>query len=193
MSQVQQAANSGKQAEGAMQQAQQQSHQGNEPAARQSQEQAARALDEVAKQAAEAAGPLQETAKEDPTGQSVQQAQGAMEQAKGALQQAKPQSAQAAMNKAAEELAKAAHQAANEHGNPQPIAQSEEMGTRAEGRPDASLFAPEMKQYAGKTWGQLPGELRMKIVQQMKVKYGDDYVRMIKLYFEQAADTRIRK
>jgi hypothetical protein len=50
-----------------------------------------------------------------------------------------------------------------------------------------------MKQFAGKTWGELPGDLRTKIVQQMKVKYGDDYARMIKLYFEQAADTRIRK
>ena len=50
-----------------------------------------------------------------------------------------------------------------------------------------------MKKYEGKAWGELPGELRTKIVQQMKVKYGDDYARMIKLYFEQAADTRGQK
>ena len=44
--------------------------------------------------------------------------------------------------------------------------------------------------YAGKTWGELPGELRTKIVQDMRVKYGEDYARMIKLYFEQLADTK---
>jgi len=32
-------------------------------------------------------------------------------------------------------------------------------------------------------------ELRTKIMQDMKAKYGDDYARIIKLYFEQLADT----
>ena len=190
MSQAQQAANFGKQAEGAMQQAQQQTQQSQQQAAQQSQQQAALELELAAKQAAEAAGPPQSTAKEDATGQSVKEAQGAMEQAKNAMQQAQPQSAQTSMSKAAESLALAAQQAAKSQGKPMPIARSEETGARADGKPDASLFAPEMKQYAGKSWGQLPGELRTKIVQQMKVKYGDDYARMIKLYFEQAADTR---
>jgi hypothetical protein len=190
MSQAQQAANSGKQAEGAMQQAQQQTQQSQQQAAQQSQQQAAQALDQAAKQIAEAAGPAQATAKQEATGQSVKQAQGAMEQAKNAMQKAQPQSAQASMSQAAESLALAAQQAAKPQGKPTPIAQSAETGARADGKPDASLFAPEMKQYAGKSWGQLPGELRTKIVQQMKVKYGDDYARMIKLYFEQAADTR---
>jgi hypothetical protein len=193
MSQAQQAANSGKQAEGAMQQAQQQTRQRNQPAAQQSQQQAAQALEQAARQIAEAAGPAEATAKQDATGQSVQQAQGAMQEAKKAMQQAQTQSAQASMSKAAEALTLAAQQAAKHQGKPTPIARSEETGARADGRPDASLFTPEMKQYAGKTWGQLPGELRTKIVQQMKVKYGDDYARMIKLYFEQAADTRSRK
>ena len=45
------------------------------------------------------------------------------------------------------------------------------------------------KKYAGKTWGELPGELRTKIIQEMAAPYGDDYARRIKLYFEQIADT----
>ena len=97
------------------------------------------------------------------------------------------------MNQAAQALAMAARQAAKQSGKPEPISESGEVCGAADGRPDPSLFAPEMKQYAGKTWGQLPGELLTKIVQQMKVKYGDDYARMIKLYFEQAADTRSRR
>jgi hypothetical protein len=36
----------------------------------------------------------------------------------------------------------------------------------------------------------LPGELQTKIIQDMKAKYGDDYARVIKLYFEQIADTK---
>jgi hypothetical protein len=47
-----------------------------------------------------------------------------------------------------------------------------------------------MKKYAGKRWGELPGELRTQIIQDMKSKYGDNYARMIKLYFEQVADTK---
>jgi hypothetical protein len=38
-------------------------------------------------------------------------------------------------------------------------------------------------------WGQLPGELRTKIVQDARAKFGDEYARMIKLYFEQLADS----
>ena len=47
-----------------------------------------------------------------------------------------------------------------------------------------------MKQYAGKRWGELPGELQTRIIQDMKARYGDDYARIIKLYFEQLADTK---
>jgi hypothetical protein len=62
---------------------------------------------------------------------------------------------------------------------------------RAEGgRPDLSAFGLDKTRYAGKSWGELPGELRTKIVQDMKGRYGEDYARMIKLYFEQIADTK---
>jgi hypothetical protein len=46
--------------------------------------------------------------------------------------------------------------------------------------------------HIGKRWGDLPGDLRTRLVQQMKARYGDDYARSIKLYFEQLADTRRR-
>jgi hypothetical protein len=43
---------------------------------------------------------------------------------------------------------------------------------------------------AGKRWGELPGELRTKLIQDVKAKYGDDYARTIKFYFEQIADRK---
>ena len=33
-------------------------------------------------------------------------------------------------------------------------------------------------------------ELRTRIIQEMKAQYGDDYARIIKLYFEQIADNK---
>src|SRR5262249_4570725 len=71
----------------------------------------------------------------------------------------------------------------------QPGGQPNAVGAAGGGRPDPSLFGPDKNKYAGKTWGELPGELRTKIIQDMKAKYGDDYARMIKLYFEQIAST----
>lgn len=62
--------------------------------------------------------------------------------------------------------------------------------TPTAGKTDLSVLGPGVAKYAGKSWGELPGELRTKIVQDMKVKYGEDYARMIKLYFEQLADTK---
>ena len=64
------------------------------------------------------------------------------------------------------------------------------QGVREGGRPDPSLLGSDAKSYADKRWGELPGELRTRILQDVQVKYGDDYARIIKLYFEQVADTK---
>jgi hypothetical protein len=50
-----------------------------------------------------------------------------------------------------------------------------------------------VQENAGKKWGDLPGELRTRIIQEMKAQYGDDYARVIKLYFEQIAETNGKK
>jgi hypothetical protein len=55
--------------------------------------------------------------------------------------------------------------------------------------PDLRAFGLAKTPYAGKSWGELPGELRTKIVQDMKASYGEDYARTIKFYFEQIAAT----
>jgi hypothetical protein len=111
------------------------------------------------------------------------------------LSKGQNQGAKAAMDKAADALAKAAEQMGQQpSGQPNPPGQAQrpEKGVEAGGVPDLTAFGPEMKAYEGKTWGELPGELRTKIVQDMKAKYGDDYAKVIKLYFEQIASTPVR-
>jgi hypothetical protein len=39
-------------------------------------------------------------------------------------------------------------------------------------------------------WGELPGEVRSKILQDLAAKYGEDYARSIKLYFESLAERK---
>ena len=60
-------------------------------------------------------------------------------------------------------------------------------------QPDIRLLGKDMEKYAGKSWGQLPGELRNQILQDMKARYGEDYARIIKLYFEQIAEMKEEK
>ena len=74
-------------------------------------------------------------------------------------------------------------------GKPGQPGQPNALGASPGGLPDLTAFGLDPKKYAGKAWGELPGELRTRIVQDMKAKYGADYARMIKLYFEQIAAT----
>ena len=124
-----------------------------------------------------------------------------MQQAKGQLNQGQPQSAHESMAQAAQ-AARAGRPAGGEqdqqqsHDAPpdQPHGRFSDNGRRRPAaRPDKPAAARGRSSTPARPWGELPGELRTKIVQQMRVKYGDDYARMIKLYFEQAADTRDRK
>jgi hypothetical protein len=200
---AQQASQAAQQAQQAMQQARDQQSRGNQGAARQSQQQASQALDRAGWQAMQAsqqqaasrqqANPTPGTPQPDgqPTGQAVQQAKEQMGQAQARLNQGQAQAAQSAMRQAAQAVQQAAQQLAARQPGPPPtqMGRPGESGVAEGGRPDPSVFGPDMAKYAGKSWGELPGELRTRIIQDMKAKYGDDYARMIKLYFEQIAAT----
>jgi hypothetical protein len=196
---AQQAANSAQQAQAAMQQARDQGRQGNQGQAQQSAQQAAQALERAGQQAGQSAA--QQTAGKagsPQAGQALQQAQGQMGQAQGQLNQGQPRSAQTAMEKAAQALQQAAQQMAQgpasgpssqpptQPGRPGETSPGE-FGAAPGGAPDPNLFPADLKKYAGRPWGELPGELRTRIVQDLQAKYGEDYARMIKLYFEQIA------
>jgi hypothetical protein len=190
-----QAGTSTKQAQGSMQQAQDQQRQQNQGRTGQSQQQAAEQLDraaEYAEQAVQKATSPQSPLQGPQTGQMLQQAQGKMQQAQDQLSQGQPQPAQQAMQQAAQALQQAAQQVGQpqQPGKPGPQAQTPPLGAEAGGQPDLSMFGEEAKKYAGKRWGELPGELRTRIVQDLKARYGEDYARIIKLYFEQIADTK---
>jgi hypothetical protein len=197
-SSAQQAAQTAQRAQKAMQEVRDQQLQDNQAATRQAQQQAAQALDQAAQQATQAAqqqaasqsgDPMQ--GKSQPAGQAVRQAQNQLEEAQNKLTGGQAQGAQAAMQKAAQSLQQAAQQmAAQQTAPPTQMGRPNDFGAVGEGRPDPSVFGPDMQKYAGKTWGELPGEMRTKIVQDMEAKYGDDYARMIKLYFEQIADSK---
>jgi hypothetical protein len=189
------------QAQEAMQQARSQGQRGEATAEKQSQERAAQQLDQAAQAAAEAARVRAERGNEGKpksgslqAGEALAQAGRQMTDAQGQLNRGQAAQAQAAMQQAARALAQSAQhlaappaQAAQQPGMP---GQQTGLGRQAGGLPDLSAYGLDKAAYAGKSWGDLPGELRTKIVQDMKARYGDDYARMIKSYFEQIADTK---
>jgi hypothetical protein len=189
------AAASARQGESALQKAQG----GEAGQAKRARKQAADALEKAAGQAEQAAraGSNGRPQAGQQAGRQLQTAQGEMTAAQDRLGERQPQQAGGSMNRAADALRDAARQMGQ---------RSEPQGAPREGAPDpAQAFAQgkgtptavdlpkELQKYAGKKWGELPGELRTRIVQDMKAQYGDDYARIIKLYFEQIAENNGKK
>jgi hypothetical protein len=204
---LQRASGASQQAEQAMQQARSQAQQGQAVPERQSQERAAQALEQAAREAGQAASQAEQAsaragapkpgaeAGSPKTGQAVTQAQQQMSQAQGQLGRGQNSQARTAMRQAAQSLAQAAEQMASSKqpaGKPGQPGQPVGLGRLAGGLPDLGALGLDKTPHAGKSWGELPGELRTKIIQDMKGRYGDDYARMIKLYFEQIADTKTK-
>jgi hypothetical protein len=181
------------------QQSLQQAQGDNAGQARQARRQAADALDRAAGQAEQAARssqPGQAQPGSQQAGQQIQNAQGQMGQAQKQLGQGQPQQAGGSMQRAAEALQNAAQQVgqqANPQGPPNGATQPAQVASQGKGDPTAHELPPDLKQYVGKKWGEIPGELRTRIVQDMKAQYGDDYARVIKLYFEQIAENSDKK
>jgi hypothetical protein len=89
------------------------------------------------------------------------------------------------MAKAAQALQQAAQQMAQQQqqqpGQPNPNGTGKN-GITESGMPDLSLLGKDVqKKYAGKTWGELPGELRTQLLMKAQERYGEDYARIIKL------------
>jgi len=185
------AADTLQQAQNSMQQAQNQARQGNQGQAQQSQQQAAQSLDRAGQALTRPGNPTNSPNQQ--AGQSLKQAQDQMAQAQGKLSQRQSQSAQRSMQQAAQSLQKAAQQMAQKPGKPKRDGQPNSIGAAPGGKPEEEGAALDPKKYAGKRWGDLPGSLQTKIVQDLRAKYGDDYSRIIKLYFEEIASTGLQK
>jgi hypothetical protein len=130
-----------------------------------------------------------------------------MQQAQKQLGQGQVPGAQNAMEQAAQSLRQAAQQLAQQQGQQpgqqqgqqqaqqpgQPNSRQPTGDGRADGgAPDLRAFEKDLQKHGGKAWGELPGELRTRVIQDMKARYGDDYGRIIKMYFEDIADTKNR-
>src|SRR5262249_41518085 len=117
-----------------------------------------------------------------------------MAQAQEQLSRGQAAQARAAMEQAARALAQTVqHMAAPPTLSQRPQAvpgQPTASGQQGGDSPDLSAYGTDNPVHVGKPWGGLPRALRTKIVQDMKERYGEDYARMIKSYFEQIADTK---
>jgi hypothetical protein len=192
------------QAEESMAQAAELAGRGQVQAAQQSEQRAARALERAAEQAESAVPPSPKPEMDGVEGQpdlgtqgssgpangsSMQQAQELMNQAQGQLGQGQMIKAQATMQKAAA----AVQQLRKQLEAQQKLAAVPARGP-GNGADEAAAARPgaDLPRDAAQRWGELRGELRTRVLQDWEAKYGDDYARIIKLYFEQVAD-RARK
>ena len=127
-------------------------------------------------------------------GQSVQEALDRMERARDNLNQGKQSDAQAAMRQAADSLRQAVQQMGrpgnpkqqSQPGNMNPAEYNSPADQQADMRPLGALD----EKYKGKSWGELPGEIKNQIFSDMKARYGEDFASYIKAYFEQLAERK---
>ncbi|CAN5446939.1 hypothetical protein BH11PLA2_BH11PLA2_15520 [soil metagenome] len=199
------AAESAKAAQEKMEKAAREQKAGHGSSAAEARSDSAKALEAAAKQARDAVkgdgkGDSKD-AKPDPNAKAASDAaQAASSQlAQGGKEVGqKDGNASKTLKDAADKLGEAADKLGDVGKNPKPDAKpgdkpsdktGENDGTK--GKPlTAEDLPPDLKQYAGKMWGDLPGDVKSKIVQDLKAKYGEDYARVIKLYFEQQAEKK---
>jgi hypothetical protein len=103
----------------------------------------------------------------------------------------RPKGAPQAMRRAADALAQTARQLGRQTGRGVRLAgQDSNPANRPFGAaaPFTGKLADDLRPFAGKRWGDLPGELKTRLVQDLRARYGDDYAPIIRRYFERIAD-----
>jgi hypothetical protein len=124
-------------------------------------------------------------------GAAIRLAEAAMRKAAAELGAGKDTSAaERAMRQAADALKGAAKSLAGPAGSPTAGAQSNgNPGTAAAPITPGDL-TPVLTGDLGAVWGDLPGEVRARVVQDLQARYGEDFAKAIKLYFEQLAERK---
>jgi len=103
-----------------------------------------------------------------------------------------PKDAQAAMNAAAKNLQQAAQSAAKLSSNkvPQPARNPATQMAAGQGPRSPGSLAKDLKfeSLSAEAWGQLPGELKTRMLQDARTRFGAEYAETIRQYFESLAD-----
>ncbi len=199
---LQKAADRARDAKQQMERAQREEAAGRPQNAENAREQANQALNDAQQQAGQAAGepmgnPMpgegkaQGQGNAQAAGKAAKAAEGQMEKAGRELGKRQNDQAQKSMEQAAQNLNDAA-QKLNEGDRGQPGESGKPGGNDgSDMSPTTKVEIPkDLQQYLGKPWGELSGEVKSKMIQDLQAKYGEDYARVIKLYFEQIAERK---
>lgn len=130
------------------------------------------------------------------TAESLKKAGDEMKRAEKELP-AMPKDAEIAMKSAAKQLMQAAQQASEQSKRKNPVTARKPAAKATPGL-GRNAPAPLPKDLAaelidGKSWGELPGELRTRMLQDFRGRFGDDYAELIQRYFERVAESPGRK
>ena len=179
----------------AMKQAREQAMRNERDAARKTQDKSADELKQAADKLRDAANAMPKDPMSDkanmPAGQSLDDAHEQMTQASRELDRNQPKQASDAMQQAARALSQAARQIGQPPKNGTPGANGQSANDGSARNPTDPRLPPDIEaKFAGKRWGDLPGDIRQQIINDMKARYGEEYAQYIKLYFEQLAERR---
>ena len=152
------------------------------------------AAEKMLADAATKAAPQGDAGEPTAAADAVKQAETAMRQAAAELgPKGDRPAAERAMRQAAEALNRAAKSAVGSPAPPppdgSPNASSQSNGNTGAGKSPTTAgdLTPTLPENWAANWAALPGDVKGQIVQDLKARYGDDYARVIKLYFEQLA------
>jgi hypothetical protein len=124
----------------------------------------------------------------DKLGEAMQRSQQDAERGLKGLEQEKADLAAPAMASAAQNMQQAAslaEQRRTQSGRATPpSAKSGSMGMGVGPSVPAGILPKGFESYAGRPWGELPGELRGRLLQDMNARYGEEFARIIQGYFQ---------
>jgi hypothetical protein len=191
------AAAHGKEADGALKMAIDQNARGEDENSRALQDQAAEAMRRAAGELQNAARPApnQEGTPPSPSerqmGRSIEDAREGMDRALKELEQRQPGSAASTMSRVVQSLRQSAGQLSGSPGQASQASGPKGTNDGAALSPaDLQMLGPLGADLKGKSWGDLPGQIKDQIISDMKARYGEEYAKFIKLYFEQLADRK---
>ena len=184
--------------------AQIQNRQGAMAQAQASQERAADALAEASKNLTKAAEKMarptegMEESGNLPATEAVESARESMSRANTELQNGQQRNASEAMSQAASSLSQAHRELRSQLSRSnQGQRPGTEPGSALGGSSKTDVLPKDLsvpglpgQKFTGKSWGDIPGEIKTQILEEAKTRYGSDYARYIKLYFEQLAQKK---